>query len=210
MARHPEAPLTKADGEDGLDELGDDAIIAQETTAHPPQRRANVLIEQPSVVVSDPAPLVPPLTRRRGSTDKTVVIRDRRAVEEIRRKVREDRDRHLRKKKLITVSIWLAAGVIAFGLGGVFALLASRGEPEAAGAPVTSTMLPASDRQPQIVDLDEAEPAAPQPVPSASEDAVDLDELPVEKAPTPEASPRKRVRRPAAKPKPESTVYVPF
>ena len=147
-----------------LEELGDDAIIAQQTAAHAPQPRQNVSSEARSVVISD-RPGVPagtqPGTRRRGTTEKTVIIRDRRKLDEVRQKLIE---RQMKKKqdRARLVYFWGAVGIAAFVLGGVVALFATGdGADEAASAappsqpvPVKSAVAPA-DQEPPTVDLSE-------------------------------------------------------
>ena len=85
--------------EDGVEELSDDVIIAQETIAHAPAPRANVSTDHPTVVISDvPAaprklPTVPPL-RGADRTEKTVVIRDRKSLDRLRREASRRPTRH--------------------------------------------------------------------------------------------------------------------
>jgi hypothetical protein len=146
-----------------LEELGDDAIIAQQTAAHAPQPRQNVSNEARSVVISDRpgAPGTQPGTRRRGTTEKTVIIRDRRKLDEVRQKLIE---RQLKKKqdKARLIYFWGAIGIAAFVLGGVVALFATGDDADAAAsaappsqpAPVRSAVAPA-DQEPPTVDLSE-------------------------------------------------------
>lgn len=73
-----------------LEELSDDVILAQESAIHVPQRRANVTTDHPTVVISDAAaPSGRPTERRRRTTEKTVVIRDRRTIERTRQAISE-------------------------------------------------------------------------------------------------------------------------
>jgi hypothetical protein len=148
-----------------LEELGDDAIIAQQTAAHAPVPRQNVSNEARSVVISDrPGPGMigtQPGTRRRGTTEKTVIIRDRRKLDEVRQALIE---RQVKKKQARArlIYFWGAIGIAAFVLGGVVALFATGdGAAEAASAappslpaPVTSAAAPA-DQEPPTVDLSE-------------------------------------------------------
>jgi hypothetical protein len=226
---HPQAPLPSAhDADDALDELSDDAIVAQQTAAsvHAPQPRAKVDVQEPSVVIAEPDAAPAPGPRRRGSADKTLVIRDRRTVEEVRRRIKVENERYLRKKRLTSLAIWMVAGVLAFGMGGLLALFATADdtdtEAQAAGSAAAASAIvepPAAVNQAEVLDLDD------QRVRSADDaEAVELDQLPVENTeairpepastttPTPPPTRKRRVSAPQAKPqpKPESTIPVPF
>jgi hypothetical protein len=73
-----------------VEELEDDVIVAQETGAHAPAPRVEVATDPRSIVISDvpgrqqKLPTVPPL-RRPERTEKTVVIRDRKSLDKLRR-----------------------------------------------------------------------------------------------------------------------------
>jgi hypothetical protein len=89
------SPRPGHDSGDDLEELSHDAIIAQEAGVHAPQPRVHVATDAPTVVISEPPPrsgqpssTVPP-SRRRG--EQTVVIRDRRALEDMRKAIRQRR-----------------------------------------------------------------------------------------------------------------------
>ena len=126
----PVAPPIGASGPDDLEELeelGDDAIIAQQQGAHAPQPRTQVTEEARSVVISEPAPALPAsrpapaVTRPRG--EPTLIIRDRRALDEMRRQIA---DRQRRKKSgRRSLYLWGLVGIVAFVLGGVVAFLAT-------------------------------------------------------------------------------------
>jgi hypothetical protein len=160
-----------------LEELGDDAIIAQQQGAHAPKPRAQVTEEARSVVISDPPPQgsrpppaqapVPGETKRRERTEQTVVIRDRRKLDELRREM------ELRKQKMMAAQpagpglwIWVVVGLAAFLMGGLVALFATR-EDGSDAAPIPSAAL-----------------QAPAPAPAATDSAeppsVSIDELPIE------------------------------
>ncbi|HKY37679.1 MAG TPA: hypothetical protein VJN18_17175 [Polyangiaceae bacterium] len=160
-----------------LEELGDDAIIAQQQGAHAPKPRAQVTEEARSVVISDhppqgssppPAPAAPAQveSKRRERQEQTVVIRDRRKIDELRREM------ELRKQKMAQAAagpglwLWVVVGLAAFLMGGLVALFATR-EDESGVAPLPSAAL-----------------QAPTPTPLATESAeppsVSIDELPVE------------------------------
>jgi hypothetical protein len=118
-----------------LDELGDDAIVAQQSQPHSPKPRAQVAMETRSVVIapdaelgSEPQPPEVPATRQPLSTEPTLVIRDRKIVEELQslRPPELPQRRHWS-----TTVIWVSAALLAFGVGGLLALL-SRGRRDAA------------------------------------------------------------------------------
>jgi hypothetical protein len=162
-----------------LEELGDDAIIAQQQGAHVPKPRVQVQEESRSVVISDhPTPGSHPPSgpkipadpgRRKDRTEKTVVIRDRRQIEELRRE--------MAKRRPVAppapapsqgILLWVIVGIAAFLMGGLVALFATRDETEvpATAAPSASVASPP--------------PAAP---PSTAEPpSVSIDELPIEGA----------------------------
>jgi hypothetical protein len=161
-----------------LEELGDDAIIAQQRGAHAPAPRAQVTEEARSIVISDlpphgsPAPpraaaADAPAKKRSERTEKTVVIRDRRQIDELRREMAK------RKAQLAPpppptkgLLLWVIVGVAAFVTGGLVALFATRDESTVVAPipPVASQALPVA-------------PAAPS---AAEPPSVSIDELPIE------------------------------
>ena len=158
-----------------LEELGDEAIISQQTAAHALQPRANVSEESRSVVITehparrdtDPPPNPPP----RSSAEATLVIRDRRALDEMRQKIVHRQQQKARQRRH-ALYLWGALGLAAFVLGGIVALLATdmRSEPQAA-----------RDRAP--AGRGEVQLAPPGTGSSKSAPhAVRLDELPVERS----------------------------
>ena len=168
---------------DQLEELGDEAIIAQQTAAHALQPRANVSEESRSVVITehperrDSRP--PRNALPKSSVEATLVIRDRRALDEMRQKiVRRQKQKQAHGRRVLY--LWGALGLVAFVLGGIVAFLATEAHSGSATADVQSSATHAevSPSQPSI-------PAAP-PAPiasSASPRAVRLDDLPVERKP---------------------------
>jgi hypothetical protein len=118
-ARSPEHELSPADE---VEELGDEAIIAQQTAAHALQPRANVSEESRSVVITEhPEPREPP---RKSSAEATLVIRDRRALDEMRQKIlrrQQEKQAHGRR----ALYLWGVLGLAAFVLGGIVAFLAT-------------------------------------------------------------------------------------
>lgn len=114
---------TDAAGVEGLEELGEDAIIAQEFDAHLPQKRASVREDARSVVISDPAAAAssPHPASRTAQFKATMVLRDRKQLEKIRARPVEKRSRGLSPYVLAGFSI------AAFVLGGIAAIVWSRG-----------------------------------------------------------------------------------
>jgi len=177
--------LPRAEELEQLEELGDDAIIAQQQGAHVPKPRVQVTEEARSIVISEhpgagagagprpgskppSAPKIPtdPSAKKRSDrTEKTVVIRDRRQIEELRREMAKRRPvpQPAPTKGLL---LWVIVGVAAFLTGGLVALFATREDSSAAAAPA-----PAVSVAPQP----SAAPAAPTEPPSVS-----IDELPIE------------------------------
>jgi len=151
-----------------LEELGDDAIVAQQAAVHSPQPRAQIAVETRSVVIADqgtgnPSQLGPAsadgvptrqlLPYMASSAEPTLVIRDRKLLKALSatgpRAIRSGKASRMAK-----VAIWGGAGVLAFALGGLLALLtAHRAPTEPAVA------------EPEPI----AAPAAPAPVIGAAE-----------------------------------------
>ena len=163
-----------------LEELGDDAIIAQQQGAHVPKPRVQVTEEARSIVISEhPSPgesppsasKIPakaPSRKRSERTEKTVVIRDRRQLEELRREMAK------RKPGAAAappprrgVLLWVIVGVAAFLTGGLVALFATRDD---AGAPATTAPTVSAEKPAPSV-----APAVPNEPPSVS-----IDQLPIE------------------------------
>jgi hypothetical protein len=158
-----------------LEELGDDAIIAQQQGAHVPKPRAQVTEEARSIVISEhpglheappSAPKKPGSRKRSERTEKTVVIRDRRQIEELRREM-EKRKPVAPQPPRQGVLLWVIVGVAAFLTGGLVALFATRDD---AGVPA-ATAPPVSAEVP----VPSAAPAVPNEPPSVS-----IDQLPIE------------------------------
>jgi hypothetical protein len=166
-----------ADELEQLEELGDDAIIAQQQGAHAPKPRAQVTEEARSIVISDhppgaanpPAspkiPGAPSAKKRSERTEKTVVIRDRRQIEQLRREMAKRKPKPALKanKGLL---LWVIVGVAAFLTGGLVALFATRNDAASA-----ATAKPATSE----IALPPTAPAATVEPPSVS-----IDELPIE------------------------------
>jgi hypothetical protein len=169
--------LPRADELEQLEELGDDAIIAQQQGAHVPKPRVQVTEEARSIVISEhPAPGSNPPSapkiptdsasrKRSDRSEKTVVIRDRRQIEELRREMAKRRP-PAKPEPTNRLLLWVIVGVAAFLTGGLVALFATRDDAAvAASAKPAISALPA----PSVA------PVAPTEPPSVS-----IDELPIE------------------------------
>lgn len=130
-SRQPRPPVPSTEE---LEELSDDAIVSQQSAAHAPPTRANVVIEDQSVVVADLPPEIDPsevmatrqLSAYPGSRDPTMLIQ----------RAPPPPPPSSRTNWLI-VAIWLLAGLLAFAFGGVLALLSARNAATPAPAPVS-------------------------------------------------------------------------
>lgn len=163
---------------DALEELSDDAIVAHQQGAHAPKPRVQVTEESRSVVISDHAvpagagvgikPSEPPRSkeRRRERTEKTVVIRSRRQIDDLRRAVAQYGQRAA-KARHRGVLLWVVVGLAAFLAGGLAALFAT---PSGSPTPVPSPTPVVSQSPPLVV----------VPVDSAEPPSVSIDELPIE------------------------------
>ena len=157
-----------------LEELGDEVILAQESAVHVPQPRQHVTTDHPSVVISEPqhpprdrAPTV--RTARRGTNEKTVVIRDRRKLDEMRKAISERHELKQKQPVVETKTLYLlvAAALASLVVGTlVAALVDSQKEPVPGPARTGSVALPAPA------------PSADSPAPL---DTVNLESLPVDK-----------------------------
>lgn len=167
MARH-DTPSNPQE----LEELGAEAIVAQQTSAHLPQPRAQVTEEQRSVVIAEqPVAAAKPYRNDRG--EKTIVIRDRRELDLARQKLVE-RQRRTPRARGVFYAV-LALAVVAGIAVGIFGVAAWRGTtPRFMGAlplggqRATASTPPASSAH--IAPKDEPAPRA-----------VRVDELPVER-----------------------------
>lgn len=160
-------PTPPAENElDKLEELSDDAIVAHQQGAHVPAPRARVTEESRSVVISDQAALGSKERRRRERTEKTVVIRSRRQIDELRRAVAQYGQRATKGQNRGVV-LWVVVGLAAFLAGGLVALLATSGK---APAPAPSPTPVASELPPLMA----------APAESVEPPSVSIDELPIE------------------------------
>jgi hypothetical protein len=165
---------------DEIEELGDEAIIAQQSQAHLPQKRTNVQAELPSIVIAENAP---PTSSRRPpayqaeTREATVVMRDRREAEAPRHKVLEQKPKPQAGPggRGMGPYVWAGLAIAAFAAGGLVTLLLVRGasarqslsETAVRGVQDERVRAPAAPRLPPA----EREPVTPQ---------VKLEELPLE------------------------------
>lgn len=173
-----------ADGLDDLEELGDDAIIAQQTSAHAPRPRASVSDESRSVVIADHQRQSAE-RRPKCSGEATLVIRDRRALDDLRSSILLGKAKKTRRRRALYV--WGALGLTAFILGGISAFLATD---TLAESPPGKHLRPSEPPESPVTlarastPLPPASQAAPSPDLRANRRetvrAVRLDELPVE------------------------------
>jgi hypothetical protein len=183
VTRLPTGPQPDEDENlDDLEELGDDAIIAQQTAAHAPQRRAVVSEESRSVVISDHPQVArdtePPRSAApRASAEPTLIIRDRRKLDEMRQQILERQRKSEKGRRSRAIYIWGGLGLAAFVLGGIVAFLAT----DSHEAPVPAPSAAAPGRA-------EGQTAAPGATAANNARATDaprpvkLDDLPVERA----------------------------
>jgi|SRR6187399_613234 len=129
---------TLNDSEEALEELDldDAALISQQSELHTPARRQVVRVDEPSVVVLDePEPTIHEsgarqATTRRGNRamEPTLMIRDRRAATELRQEM-ERRIKELQQRRVRSTLMWVVAGLVAFGLGGLLAFVVAKRQP---------------------------------------------------------------------------------
>ena len=180
VTRLPTRPeLGESESLDDLEELGDDAIIAQQTAAHAPQPRAIVSEESRSVVISDhpeARKTEPPRSALpRTAAEPTLIIRDRRRLEEMRQQIVERQVRNSKSRRSRSIYVWGALGVAAFVLGGIVAFLATDSHSD---APLPAAVPGRAEAQ---VEAPRA-PGTSNPAPGQATKAVRLDDLPVEHA----------------------------
>lgn len=176
---------------EGVVELGDEAIIAQESEPHLPQKRAGIQDEPHSIVISDRQPAVRQTPAYRAErAEPTLVIRDRRELEEMRRKVLEERQQRAHASQPPAAPaprgpyLWAGLAVAAFAAGGVLTFFLVRGTdsapaelPAAAGLATTHPHAAALSRASSVRNSPARE-GAEEPTPQ-----VKLEELPLEKKP---------------------------
>ncbi|MDF3067562.1 MAG: hypothetical protein K0R38_3163 [Polyangiaceae bacterium] len=107
-------------------------------------------------------------TRRRSErTEKTVVIRDRRQVEELRRQMAQHKERLApRASSNKGLVLWVIVGLAAFLTGGLVALFATQDVSE---TPAQAGPLPSAAPAPKAAPTNTSEPPS-----------VSIDELPIE------------------------------
>ena len=195
----PESPQVA--GPELASDGGEEAAVQHAT--HEPQRRVTVQEESRTIVVADEqaAGAIDRETRKlepytASRAEPTVVIRDRRAIDEIRKVGK--------KSSVPSLLLWIAAGLAAFGLGGALAVLtAQRDAPPKAEAVAARPIAakPAPTPPPQ-----KTPPVAAATADTVEGPAVNAAELPVEKE-QPKAAPSasSTVKKPAASRPPSSS-----
>lgn len=159
------------EGRDELEELGHDAIVAHQTEAHLPQKRAHVTEEAISVVISEPNASVeaftpPPDESTLTHGEATLVLGDRKDIEAARRRILARRRRGKGRGM-----VWATLALAVVGGGALLIFLGLRmGLSErivgAAAAPIANnarTVLPGApsalpangERPPRKVSLDD-------------------------------------------------------
>jgi hypothetical protein len=190
LSGYSSSPRSAAFDEE-LEELGEESIIAAEQGAHVPAARAAVKEERESVVISDYPP--PQSGRRRsgrhaGRGDATVVIRDKRRIEAMRRALL---DSHRPPKPNRSVLLWVGAALAAFLIGGVAAVVVARGEASSRLPAIPTSTAHVTSAPPRTESVAEKateaaraiapESALPKAQASSTPAAIDLEDLPVER-----------------------------
>src|SRR5690606_16867210 len=127
--------------------------------------------EKRSVVISDKPPVEPrgaksDRARARGRSDATVVIRDRRKLEAIRRHVQDSQRAHARQSsRPAPYLVWAGAALAAFVLGGIVAL--------AVGAATARPSEPAPLQPAPGAGQEQSSGAQPEPAPAPTVDLED-------------------------------------
>jgi hypothetical protein len=197
----PRAPTV---GEEELDELGDDAIVAQQA-AHTLQPRVQVEMESRTIVVAqdDPFAVDPSevmetrqLPSYSSANDPTPIANRNaaRAPTMVLQRVQLPTPRRQKKRNWVVIGIWIVAGVVAFGFGGALAVLTTRGaDPAPSVVPETAQIDPVLTADTAAPSAVAAEPPPrPYAAPAEPSEQVTAHQLPVEK-PVP-ARPRVRPR----------------
>lgn len=129
-SERPDRPLEELDPEAFEEELGDDAIIAQQSRAHLPQKRASVHEEARTIVIAEGASSRPPRQlsnkERNALRANTVVVRDRREIEEMQQLRAKYHSQRARGRVLMPF-VWAGLALAAFAAGGLVTLLIARG-----------------------------------------------------------------------------------
>lgn len=168
-----------------IEELGDEAIIAQQSQAHLPQKRANVRNEARSVVIAEePTPASsrrPPLYRAERA-EATLVLGERRDLEAaMRRNALEHRRRLKRTRGGYGPLIWAGLAIAAFAAGGLVTLAIVRSTTPASLADAPPAV--AAAVAPPAAQAKGARRKADHPERAARK--VQVEELPLEAAPAP-------------------------
>ena len=166
------ASSAPAESHHELEELGTEAIVAHETAAHLPQKRAQVTEEARSIVISEPSAARQPFKAERG--EPTVVV-ERRDLEAARQRILQRRKRTRGTRK----ALWVALAAAAFAGGALVVFLSTRSsEPTSGLSQAMPALSPARETTPAtatsagVVEPREAERVPPK---------VSLEELPLER-----------------------------
>ncbi len=158
-----------------LEELGDEVILAQESAVHVPQPRQDVATDHPSVVISEPehqgGKRLPTMrTPRRESSEKTVVIRDRRQLDQMRKAIseRQQQKQSARVVEPKTLYLLVAAALASLVVGTLIAALVDSHQESSPALSGTGSAA-VTTASPSAV-------TTPAPL-----DTIDLDSLPVDK-----------------------------
>jgi hypothetical protein len=163
-----------------LEELGDEVILAQESAVHVPQPRQNVTTDHPTVVISEPehtgGKRLPTMrTPRCEASEQTVVIRDRRQLDKMRKAIsdRQQLKQPSRGVETKTLYLLVAAALLSLVVGTLIAAFVDSRQdtPDLAGS---------------------GSAAAPAPPPSAATTAAPLDTIDLDSLPVDRRKPRRR------------------
>jgi len=181
---------------------GEEATIQH--AMHEPQRRVTVQEESRTIVVADEqaAGAVERETRKlepytASRAEQTVVIRDRRAIDEIRKVGK--------KSSASSLLLWIAAGLAAFGLGGALAVATAKRESVPKPEPAAMRQVAAKPAPVPPPQQRSPNPAAAATADSVEGPAVNAAELPVEKTEEPKAAPTASSRKKPAASRPPSS-----
>jgi hypothetical protein len=170
------APFVAPSSDDEIVELGQDVIVGEEIAAHRPQPRVPLRHEHSSVVISEPHQLQDLEDAVHHSTERTIVVRDRRALSAT--VVRPSLPHRLphrpgRHDRALVISASIALGVVVTSL--VMWLSSNRSEEseELAVPPVEGR---------GHLDAERSQPGEPEPG-HGGPPAVSVEELPVVRQP---------------------------
>jgi hypothetical protein len=173
--------------------------------AHAPQPRAHVEMAAQTIVVAqeaqpDPAELAPTreFAKYTGSAEPTVVIRDRRAVNQLRQI-----SARRKRRPWASVAILGLAGLVAFVVGGLLAVMTTNraGDASAPAAPPAAAVPTQRRVEPELR-------VSPSMHEAPKVEAVEPSELPIESDTSPRTLPSARPRN-TNRPAPRASSTVP-